>query len=233
MFTKSAAIYDAIYSWKDYAAESRKLHALIQQHAPSVCTTMLDVACGTGHHMAYLREHYQVEGLDLEADLLDVARERNPGLVFHQRDMVDFDLGKPYDVIVCLFSAIGYVKTVPRLNAAIASMARHLRPGGLLMVEPWFAPDQFRPAGIFARFVDDPELKIARMNKGHVEGTISYLDFHYLVGTPEGVEYYTETHALGLFTHEEQVAAFEAAGLRVVHDAEGIDGRGLYIGSKP
>ena len=57
------------------------------------------------------------------------------------------------------------------------------------------------------------------------------LDFHYLVGTPEGVEHFTEHHELGLFTDEEYRNAFTAAGLQVAHDPEGLIGRGLYIGT--
>lgn len=65
-----------------------------------------------------------------------------------------------------------------------------------------------------------------------VEGTMAKFEFHYLVGTPGGVEYFTERHELGLFTDNEHRAAFAAAGLNVIYDAEGLMGRGLYIGTR-
>jgi hypothetical protein len=59
---------------------------------------------------------------------------------------------------------------------------------------------------------------------------VSTIDFAYSVGTPAGVEQFTEHHELGLFTDEEYRGAFAAAGLAVEHDAEGLMGRGLYLG---
>ena len=57
--------------------------------------------------------------------------------------------------------------------------------------------------------------------------------FHYLVGTPEGVERFTERHELGLFTVEEYLAAFRACGLEVEYDPLWLNGRGLYMALKP
>jgi SAM-dependent methyltransferase len=146
--------------------------------------------------------------------------------------MAEFDLGKGFDAITCLFSSIGYVKTKKRLQQAIQNMSRHLLPGGVLMVEPWFTPDQFTVGKVFALFVDQPDLKVSRMSIGEVDDRLSILIFHYTVGTPQGIEYFTERHELGLFTHEEYLEAFHKAKLEVIHDPEGLDGRGLYIGLK-
>jgi SAM-dependent methyltransferase len=145
--------------------------------------------------------------------------------------MADFDLGKRFDAVVCMFSSIGYVRTAERLRSAVASMARHLEPGGVLVVEPWLSPEVWVDRHVGAVFVDQPELKIARMNVGEREGNLSIFEFEYLVGTPNGLERFNERHELGLFTVEQYLEAFRAAGLEVDHDPEGPMGRGLYIGS--
>ena len=229
MFTRSARIYDAVYAWKDYPREAALVHELVQARRPGAAT-LLDVACGTGAHLAELRRWYRCEGLDLDPNLLAVARERLPDVPLHEGDMRDFELGRRFDAVTCLFSAIGNLLTVEELEAAVGAMARHLEPGGVLVVEPWLRPEAFVAPHVGALFVDEPELKVARIGATEVDGRTSIFDFHYLVGTPHGVEYFTERHALGLFTHEEQMAAFRAAGLRVEHDEEGLMGRGLYIG---
>lgn len=234
MFSKSAKFYNAIYAatGKNHATEAQKVHLMIQQHKKSAGNALLEVACGTGLHISVLQDFYQVEGLDLDAEMLAVASQNCPDVPFHQADLADFVLEKQFDVITCLFSSIGYVKTKPRLEQAVQSMTRHLLPGGVLIVEPWFTPEQWKPGRVSALFVDQPDLKISRMNTSEVEGRLSFFVFHYTVGTPQGIEYFTERHELGLFTQEEYLEAFLKTGLEVIYDPEGLDGRGLYIGLK-
>jgi SAM-dependent methyltransferase len=228
VFSRSARLYDAIYaSIRDYPSEAAELDRLIQERWPGA-RTLLDVACGTGAHLEHL-SGYEVEGLDLDPEMLAVARERLPDVAYHEGDMVSFDLGRRFDAVVCMFSSIGYVQTEERLRSAIASMGRHLEPGGVLVVEPWLSPEDWLDRHVGAVFVDEPELKIARINAAERKGNLSSFEFKYLVGTPEGVEHFTERHELGLFTVEQYLGAFRAAGLEADHDREGPMGRGLYV----
>jgi len=233
MFSKSAQYYDEIYASvdKDYAAEAAKAHKIIQRYRQSKSKLLLDVACGTGVHAGYLSKYYQVEGLDLDSGLLSVAKKKHPKMRFHQGDMTGFDLGRQFDAVVCLFSSIGYVRTKSRLQKAIKTLSRHLLPGGVLVIEPWFSPKQWHPGRVSMTQVSKPDLKIVRMSLSRQRGKLSLIEFQYLVGTPKGIEHSVEIHELGLFTHKEYLDAFKAAGLKVTHDPEGLDGRGLYIGT--
>ena len=233
MFRRSAPLYDAIYaSVRDYPREAAELDRLIQERRPGA-RTLLDVACGTGAHLEHLAGRYDVEGLDVDPDMLAVARERLPDTTFHEADMTSFDVGRRFDAVVCMFSSIGYARTEEGLRSAVASMARHLEPEGVLVVEPWLKPEDWKDRHVSAVFVDEPELNIARLSAHERDGTLSTITFHYLAGTPDGVEHFTERHETGLFTVEEQLDAFGAAGLEADHDPEGPMGRGLYVGVAP
>ncbi len=234
MYTKSESYYDAIYeTMKDYSKESRQLRKLIRRHKKSKGNALLDVACGTGQHLPFLHKTFKVQGLDADAKMLAIARKRNPGIRFHRANMVNFDLSDKFDVITCLFSAIGYVKTLSRLRSAIRSMVKHLKPGGVLVVEPWLTPQAFKRGNLGAVFVNQPKLKIARINIVKLQGRVSSMTFHYLIGTPKGIRYFTEPHKLGLFTRDECLAAFRDCELKVVYYSKGLMGRGLYVGVIP
>ena len=232
MFSKSARFYDAMYSFKDYDAEAIEIRDLIRARKGDA-KTLLDVACGTGHHLDHLSGPFQVEGLDLDKELLAVAAERLGDVPLHEGDMRTFDLGKTFDAVTCLFSSIGYVRSAEELQAAFERMAAHVIPGGVVLVEGWFSRTEWDDGHVAALFVDKPDLKIARMNVSRSDGDFSVVDFEYLVATPEGVEHFTELHELRLFEREEYVAAMEASGLTVERDDEALMGRGVYIGVKP
>lgn len=234
-YKRQAAYYDAIYEaqGKDYKKESDKIREVIEKYKKSDGNDLLDVGCGTGGHFAFLRERFTVEGLDIDQHMLQVARQRFPTITFHQGDMANFDLGKAFDVVTCLFSAIGYTMTVPNLQSAVKTLERHTKPGGVVIVEPWFSPEKWKVGRPAAVFVDKPDMKLARMNISERKGNISIVNFHFLVATQGNVEHFTELHEIGLFTKEEYMDAFEKAGLQTTHDPQGITGRGLYIGVKP
>jgi SAM-dependent methyltransferase len=231
MYTQTAELYDAIYSQKDYMSEVDKLRTLLGRLAPDA-RTILDVGCGTATHLGMLRAFYQVEGIDVQPEMLAVARRRLAEITFHQGDMRTFALPKTYDVVTCLFSSIGYMTTLEQLGAAIANMARHVAPGGWLVVEPWFSPEAYRPGTMHAVFVNELDLKVARMNVSELEGRVSVMEMHYMVGRTSGVETFVERHEMGLFTTEEYMDAFRRAGLTPQHDLNGISGRGRYVGKR-
>jgi SAM-dependent methyltransferase len=231
-YALSADLYDLLYSWKDYAAEAATIREAITRRRPTA-TTLLDVACGTGRHLEHLREWYQVAGVDAEPQMLDAARRRLGDVALYQGDMRDFELARQFDVVTCLFSSIGYMQTSRDLTRALSNMARHLTADGLLIVEPWLSAEDFTEGHIAGPMIGEGDgIKVARMNDARIEGRLSVMEFHYLVGRPGGIEHFTETHALGLYSADEYLGALESAGLAVEHDAEGLTGRGLWIGVK-
>jgi SAM-dependent methyltransferase len=230
VFSSTADLYDAIYApIKDYAAETQRIAELLARAAPGA-RTILDVGCGTGEHARLLAERgYQVDGIDLEPAFVELARRKHPGGRFLQGDMASFDLGRRYDVVMSLFSAIGYVRTLDQVEAALRRFAAHLEPGGVVIVEPWLTPESWQSGRVHVHTATDGGRHIVRMGLSATRGRVSVLTFEYLIGSSEGLERRSEVHELGLFTVEEMLDCFARAGLRAEHDPVGPMGRGLYV----
>lgn len=239
MFSATADLYDLVYSsFKNYVAEADQIAALIRtarpstgQDASTAPTTILDVGCGTGEHARLLGERhgFRVDGIDLDPNFVRIARGKNVMGAFSEADMTAFDLGRRYDVVMCLFSSIGYVRTLDNLLRTFESFRRHLAPGGAILVEPWFTPEALAPGPTRHMVVQRDNPTIVRMSHIACEGRLSRLRFEYLVGRPDGITHLAELHEMGLFTVEETLECFRAAGLHATHDPNGLIGRGMYV----
>jgi SAM-dependent methyltransferase len=233
MFSEDGDLYDKIYTkLKNYRDEAGKVAALIRKLCPGA-HSVLDVACGTGEHDRFLSAEYPVDGIDLNPEFIRIAQIKNPVGDYRVANMISFDLQKRYDVLVCLYSSIGYLQTIENLQATLAGFHRHLKDGGVMLVEPWFRPEAWNAGVLHITTVDEDQFKVCRMNVSEVKDrNLSFFTFHYLVGTPKGVVHFTEDHTLGLFTFDEMSSAFAAAGLTMQYDDERILGRALYIAER-
>ncbi len=232
-YARAAALYDVLYGeFKDYRAEAVRLLEIFEGAAFPV-RTVLDVGCGTGMHARFLADSgLTVDGLDLDPDFVLIAQKRNPDGRFRVGDMTSFEVARRYDAVLCLFGAIGHVVEEDRLRAAARHMAEAVRPGGLLVVEPWFEPGAMEDGFVTLQTARTDEVAVCRMSRTSIRGGVSRLDFEYLVGRPGGIERFSEVHELGLFPRALMEEALREAGLDVTHDAEGLIGRGLYVGRR-
>ncbi len=232
MFTESTALYDPIYmQFKDFEKEAARVAGIIRAVKPGA-RRILDVGCGTGEHARILSEQhgFGVDGVDIEPGFVEIAGTKHRGGHFVCADMVDLDMGRRYDAIICLFSSIAYLETLEAVTRALSRFRDHLEAGGVALVEPWIDPDDWNPGSIFLHTAETEDLTVCRMSHSSTDGSVSVLDFHYLVGTGDGVEHRNEVHRLGLFSREEMERAFQAADFGTVQfEPEGLIGRGLYI----
>jgi SAM-dependent methyltransferase len=160
-----------------------------------------------------------------------VARARLPEVSLSLGDMHTFDLGRTFDAVTCLFSSVGYLDDPDALSQAVSRMARHLSPGGVLVVDGWVKPEAWLPGiNVHALAADADGTAAARVIRSRREGNRTYLEMRYLVATGSGFEDAAEEHVLTLFTDEEYRTAFAAAGLepRVVASPMGPD-RDRYV----
>lgn len=151
--------YDTLYAAKPYGDEARFVDRLVGARGGR----LLDVACGTGRHaIAFAELGYRVRGIDLNAGLIEHARHSAAAAQLDARfdvaDMRTLQLGEHFDVVTCLFDAIGYPLNNDGVVSALRSIADHLAPTGRAVVEFLHAPTLIRRASpVGVRRVDLPD----------------------------------------------------------------------------
>lgn len=235
LYEELAPYYDQIYQWKDYRGEARKLKTLIRKYQRSPGRDLIDVACGTGKHLSFLRQDFDCVGIDASEEMLKVARKNVPGVEFSKGDMVDFDSGRRFDVVLCLFSSIGYLKTRREVSEAVANMARQMKEGAVLIIEPWLRKSVWSDRTVSMHRYENNSLKIARVSFVHAVGAFSVLDERYLIGRKgRGVSYIRDLHKLRFFELKPTLLALRRAGLDPMFTEDSLmSGRGLIIATKP
>jgi SAM-dependent methyltransferase len=228
-----AAWYDALYEslGKDHATEAHQLLDRVTTQLGHTPASWLDVACGTGQHLAAVAEAVdEVVGVDLSEAMLDVARARLGGrvelLVADQRDL---DLGRRFEVVSSLFSSIGYAADLAELDATVASLARHVAPGGVLVLEPWVDPADWEDGRTQVVDVEEADRRAVRVITSRREGDVSLLEVAVVSAAAGRLTVDREDHRMLLVPRDRLLESVRAAGLEPTWD-DG-HGRGLVIGS--
>lgn len=95
--------------------------------------SVLDAGCGTGRVAIELaRRGLDVAGVDLDPDMLASARRKAPELEWHQGDLATVSVPRRFDAAVMAGNVMIFVAPGTE-KAVVANVARHLRPGGLLV----------------------------------------------------------------------------------------------------
>jgi SAM-dependent methyltransferase len=221
LYRQLAAYYDGFYWWKDYAGEVDFLVSVFRLYGVKV-SEILEVACGTGSHTEILASKgYRVTGVDLNGDMLRIARRKLGGRAkFMVGDMRELEAAVPrdrYDAVVCLFSSVSYNQTASDLQKTLGSMLACVRPGGILAFDTHFTRrgfmDGYRGEDIF----DDGRMMGARLSVSKREGSVGEIAFSYLIRDGrKTILLRNDIHRLGLFSQGELEREMRRVGIEEV-----------------
>src|SRR5258708_8775446 len=119
-----------------FAYSRKRLTDLLDPYLPAQGggLRVLDVGCGTGHHMVSLRERgFEVAGIDGSEEMLNQARANNPDADIRQADVeaLPFADGS-FDLIIC----VEVLRYLPSSTPCIREMARALKPRAVCLPPP-------------------------------------------------------------------------------------------------
>lgn len=235
-YKKLAKYYDAINFKKDYLKESLLLKKFISKYRKSQGTDLLDIACGTGEHIKQLKNDFKCTGIDLSKEMLAVARKKVKQARFIRANMLSFNLSKKFDVITCLDQSISLLNGYDNLNKVIWNFSHHVKPGGVLIIEPWFQLSKFKEGLADMWLYDSKDLKVARANFSILKNeNKSILKSHLLIAENNiGVSHYTIKQTLSLFQPNKILQILRKNGFEVktVEKSLFLPGTDFYVAVK-
>ena len=230
-----AKYYDQIYlTKKDYQKEAETIKGVIKQSERKQSRTLLDVGCGTGEHLKYLSSDFQCTGIDINRNMIKTAKNKVPNAEFKVANMINFKLKERFDVIVCLFSSIGYVQTFTKLVKTLENFYEHLNDKGLVIVEPWIFKKDFKK-GIYLDTYEDEKVKLVRMATSRIVRSKWLILMHYLIGEKGEIRHVREIHKMLALDHQDYIKASESTRFKDIKFLKEKlwDGcRGLFIATK-
>ena len=127
-----APFYDRVMG--DRGREGAYVQALVSKHHPEA-RTVLELACGTGAILERLHPHYELAGLDTSKGMLELAAQKMPQARLFREDMTRFDLGEPFDVVLCVFDSLNHLVGFEQWEAVFDRAREHLTEGGIFIFD--------------------------------------------------------------------------------------------------
>jgi len=107
---------------------------IINKSSPTEESVILDIGCGTGHHVAQLAENnLNILGIDISPSMIKKAKENYPDYDFKVADALYNESFQPHTFthILCLYFTIYYMKDKMRF---FNNCMDWLMPGGYLII---------------------------------------------------------------------------------------------------
>jgi len=134
---QAIAEFEALSFW--FRARNRLIVSMVRRHSPRA-QSMLDVGCGTGFVLSALRDAFpglRLVGVELLAELLDVAHRRLPDVELRELDATGLPYEEEFDVV----GAFDVLEHIEDDAGALRGMARAARYGGIVVLlvpqHPW------------------------------------------------------------------------------------------------
>lgn len=178
---------------------------------------VLDLACGTGGLTTELAARgYDMIGVDVSAEMLAIARAKDPRPLYLQQDMRHFELYGTVDAIICGCDGLNYLLDEADLAATFALCANYLNPGGILIfdINTEYKFSQVLADGTFAATCDDA----AYIWENFYDPEEKINEYALTCFVKEGGVYrrFEETHYQRAYSPEEIEAALSGANLKLL-----------------
>lgn len=207
-YKEFAKYYDKFYQKKDYQKEVNFLTNFINKE-----DTIIDIGCGTGIHISlFTKDGYDVDGLDLNKEMLDIAKTRLNTNLYNQ-NILDININKKYDTIISMFAVINHLKDTNELTICLNNLKKILKDNGKIII------DLHNPQSSGSK--TDTYDNMTRIMEWHYnkDTKIEESKICFIINNKK----YYDTHTFRIFTIDEIKECCKNVGLRVTHMYENYD----------
>ncbi len=180
LYRSLAKLYDLLYAYRDYGFETEfLLPEIVGKRQPSI----LDVCCGTGSHLQALSRKLplaSLAGVDLNAEMVSIAREKVATADLQVGDMRTFDLQRKFDLVYCFSSSIQYNLTEKDLAETISNLRSHSTDGRVVF-DLAFCAERWREGYTNVTANADEHYQVAELFTSHSKEGISHWNPVYLI----------------------------------------------------
>ncbi|MBP1764853.1 MAG: ubiG 2 [Firmicutes bacterium] len=234
VMTMTPDIMSEMSDWKAYspAGTSQEINFICEVLQLSANAKILDLYCGYGRHAIELAKlGYQVTGLDVNQDFLDIARQKaieaGVKVDFRHSDMRNMQYDQQFDAIINMFVAFGYFTDTENCDV-IKKVADALKPGGYFLID--LLNREWMICNNLNRYWRHPSGEYVLAYKIELQKGMAIMRrelTNQITGAKTRAEF-----VLRAYSMSEMTGILERNGLSIVHTYGGFDG-GEYTKDTP
>lgn len=184
---------------------------------------MLDMACGTGTLTNIMSKRgYDMIGADISADMLSVAREKNPDILFLCQDMREMELYGTVDALLCMTDSLNYITDYADLCRVFKLVKNYLNPGAPFIFD---MNSEYKLSTIISdnTFTFDSE-SVYYVWENEYDKDSRMADFYltfFVLDENGSYQRFDENHTQKAYTQKEITDALTAAGFKQINVYDG------------
>lgn len=207
-YKQFAKYYDLFYQKKDYQKEVDFISNFLSKE-----DEIIDIGCGTGIHAFLLTKRgFLIEGLDLNQEMLDIAKTRLKTTLYLQ-NVLDLQIPKKYDVIISMFAVLNHLKSKGELEKCFINFKKILKPEGKIIIDLHNPQSSGKKIDVFDK------MKRTMKWEFNKEKKIETSEIIFEIGN----EKYTDNHIFYIFSIDDVKECAEKSGLIVQEIFENYD----------
>jgi SAM-dependent methyltransferase len=203
------------FSPEDGVKETELYSKAIKKNSKIETKTLLHLACGAGLNDYTFKKHFKVTGVDISKNMLALAKELNPEVIYHHGDMRTIELGEKFDA-VAIPDSIGYMTTTKDIRKTLLTASKHLKAGGVLLIVANLK-EQFKENN-FVYTGSRGDIDITIFENNHIlkpDGSTYEGTMIFLIRRKGKPEIHTDRHILGLFDSKTWASLLKEEGFEI------------------